>query len=73
MNWKTATCETCCFRVGDECRRFPQFKEAKLYSFYGGHTMHPSVIRKDIGYAPACAEHSEIIPSPAPSIDLESQ
>jgi len=62
VTWKKATCETCTYRVGDECRRFPQFKTVvQGYEYVTG----PFQVVPDFeitGYERACAEHATILP-----------
>lgn len=43
MTFKDKTCEKCCFRVGDECRRFPP----------------PTIVKEYSHFSSACAEYAE--------------
>ncbi len=55
-DWKNKTCETCTFRVGDECLRFPPNGASGMYP-----VVENVVMDEPIEYQNACAEHSQLI------------
>jgi hypothetical protein len=63
MAWKEKTCESCRFRTGLLCRRFPP--QFMVRDGLTEAASYPAVVRYDNGpagdasYEPACAEHEE--------------
>lgn len=56
MDWKNKTCETCVYRIGTECHRFPHSAN------FGTWEARPKVSKRSCGtgirlFAKACAEY----------------